>query len=115
MSLTVLLDGELTRAAQYNTSAANSWTQLEADDSFSGRNGESQQQQEPTSGATPKCMVSQAVHLLVFVHDASGVARRCRNMQDIARAGAFPFEGPFNIITVFFCRGVQQIYLYHGL
>lgn len=29
------------RAAQYNTSAANSWIQLEADDSFSGRNGES--------------------------------------------------------------------------
>lgn len=28
------------RAAQYNTSAANTWIQLEADDSFSGRNGE---------------------------------------------------------------------------
>lgn len=28
-------------AAQFNTSAANSWIQLEADDSFSGRNGES--------------------------------------------------------------------------
>lgn len=25
---------------QYNTSAANSWIQLEADDTFSGRNGE---------------------------------------------------------------------------
>lgn len=28
------------RAAQYNTSAASSWIQLEAADSFAGRNGE---------------------------------------------------------------------------
>lgn len=30
----------LVKAAQYNTSAANSWIHLAADDSFSGRNGE---------------------------------------------------------------------------
>lgn len=35
-----LTHGGEVRAAQYNTSAANSWIQLEADDSFSGRNGE---------------------------------------------------------------------------
>lgn len=32
--------GRAVLAAQYNTSAATSWTKLEADTTFSGRNGE---------------------------------------------------------------------------
>lgn len=37
--LVVALSG-VVHAAQYNTSAASSWVQLEAEDTFSGRNGE---------------------------------------------------------------------------
>lgn len=33
------LDGAV-KAAQYNTSTANSWVQLDGHDTFSGRNGE---------------------------------------------------------------------------
>lgn len=36
----IALGGE-TKGAQYNTSAATTWTQLEGGDTFSGRNGES--------------------------------------------------------------------------
>ena len=35
-----LTPGDEVGAAQYNTSAPSSWIQLEADDSFAGRNGE---------------------------------------------------------------------------
>lgn len=38
--LVITLSG-VVNAAQYNTSAASSWIQLEAEDTFSGRNGES--------------------------------------------------------------------------
>lgn len=60
-----LTPGDEVGAAQYNTSAPSSWIQLEADDSFAGRNGE----------GSPQVAVGQAHAPPNFVFEKISVVR----------------------------------------